>query len=162
MSAGAPTGRLVASVGERICGPGTAAGALLRKASVHTFENAPSASANVEAERTQEEGKGIRTPTWPWCLTCFAGAAKQVGTWLAFGEGKMNKQEQYDLDDKWASSRPILWKVCLAAIAISAIVISNDIQSYMKGIKIDWNRYGLAAAIVIGISIGNMIRTRKK
>jgi len=77
--------RHMASVGERICGPGAAAGALLRKASVHTFENAPSASANGEDERTQEEGKGIRTPTWPWCLTCFAGAAKQVGTWLALG-----------------------------------------------------------------------------
>ena len=108
----------------------------------------------------RNEGKPIKLRTRPWCLT-FPAAGK-VGTWLAFGEGKMNKQEQYDLDEKWASSRPILWKVCLAAIAISAIVISNDIQSYMKGIKIDWNRYGLAAAIVIGISIGNMIRTRKK
>ena len=74
----------MAGVGERICGPGAAAGAQLRKASVHTFENAPSASANGEDERTQEEGKGIRTPTWPWCLT-FPAAGK-VGTWLALGK----------------------------------------------------------------------------
>jgi len=74
-------------LGQQFCGPSAAAGALLRKASVHTFENAPSASANGEDERTQEEGKGIRTPTWPWCLT-FPAAGK-VGTWLAFAEKMM-------------------------------------------------------------------------